>query len=110
METRHEMRYVRFDQAITGAALTEREALKSLIEAAKAKPRPFDRILVEDTSRLARNVADALRLSEILRFNGVHLSAVSQGIDSRTREVIGHASQEMPSLSRDQGTKSRISG
>src|SRR5260370_17728622 len=75
--------YVRFDQAVTGAALTGRDALQSLIDAAKTKPRPFDRILVDDTSRLAPNVSDTLRLSEILRFPGLHLSAVTPGIDSQ---------------------------
>src|SRR5216684_2700290 len=48
--------YIRFDQAISGAALAGRDALQSLLEDAKKKPRQFDKILVDDTSRLARNL------------------------------------------------------
>jgi len=74
--------YVRFDEAVSAAALHGREALQSLVANAKRKPRPFERILIEDTSRLARNLEDALRTIETLRFNGVFIHAVSQGIDS----------------------------
>jgi site-specific DNA recombinase len=74
--------YVRSDQAISGAALAGRNALKALIAEAKRKPCPFDRILVDDTSRLARDVADALNMVAILRFNGVGVTFVSQGIDT----------------------------
>ena len=74
--------YVRSDQEISGAAVANRPALKSLIDDAKRQPRPFDRILIDDTSRLARNVADALKMVEILKFYGVGVSFVSQGIDT----------------------------
>jgi len=49
---------------------------------APRKPRPFDRILIDDTSRLARNVADALKMVERLSFYGVHVTFISQGIDT----------------------------
>ncbi len=74
--------YVRQDRAISGAAVAGRGAFNSLIEDAKRKPRPFDRILIDDTSRLARNVADALKSVEILRYRDVGVYFVSQGIDS----------------------------
>jgi len=74
--------YVRSDEEITGATLAARPALKSLIEDAKRRPRPFDRILIDDTSRLARNVADALNMVATLRFHGVGVTFVSQGIDT----------------------------
>jgi DNA invertase Pin-like site-specific DNA recombinase len=74
--------YVRSDQEISGAALAGRSALESLIADAKRRPRPFDRIVIDDTSRLARNVADALKLVEILKFHGVGVTFVSQGIDT----------------------------
>ncbi len=74
--------YVRSDEEITGATLAMRPALRSLIEDAKRRPRPFDRILIDDTSRLARNVADALNMVETLRFHGVGVTFVSQGIDT----------------------------
>ena len=74
--------FIKADSALSGAAVAGRDALTGLVEAAKSRPRPFDRILVDDTSRLARNVADSLKLIEILRFHGVSVSAVSQNIDS----------------------------
>ena len=74
--------YVRSDQEISGAARAGRPALKSLIEDAKQRPRPFDRILIDDTSRLARNLADALNMVDTLRFHGVGVNFISQGIDT----------------------------
>ena len=76
---------IRCDAAISGAATAGRNALNSLVEDAKRKPKPFDRILVDDTSRLARNTADFLRLVEILQFHNVPISAVSQGIDTELK-------------------------
>src|SRR6266853_4292252 len=77
--------YVRFDEGISGAAVAGRLALQSLIEDAKKKPRAFDCILVDDTSRLARNLPDALKLIDTLSYHGVHVISVSQGIDSRQK-------------------------
>jgi site-specific DNA recombinase len=74
--------HVRYDQAISGAALAGRDALNALIADAKRKPRPFDRILIDDTSRLARNMAEALTMVATLKFHGVGVSFVSQGIDT----------------------------
>jgi site-specific DNA recombinase len=74
--------FVLRDEAVSAATLAGRDALQSLIQAAKRKPRPFDRILVDDTSRLARNIADNLRVTDVLKYHGVSLSFVSQGIDS----------------------------
>ena len=73
---------IRFDEAVSAAALHGRKALQSLVTKAKSKPRPFDRILIDDTSRLARNIEDALRTIETLRYRGVFVTAVSQEIDS----------------------------
>lgn len=64
----------------------DRDGLKHLIAAAKSLPRPFDVILVDDTSRLSRNVGDASRIREQLGFVGVRIIAVSQGIDSQDEQ------------------------
>src|SRR5271170_5811959 len=74
--------YVRSDHKISGAGLAGRSALESLLADAKRRPRPFDRILIDDTSRLARNVGDALKMVETLKFYGVGATFVSQGIDT----------------------------
>jgi site-specific DNA recombinase len=78
--------YVRNDQAISGAMFEQRTALQSLIADAEQKPLPFDLLLVDSTSRLARNAEDQLFTIRTLKFHRVHVVAVSQGLDS------GHAS------------------
>ncbi len=79
--------FVRFDQALSGDSLPSRNALLSLVEDAKKEPRPYDRLLIDDTSRLARNIEDALRLTNILRFHNVAVTAVSQGIHSEEKSA-----------------------
>lgn len=79
--------FIRCDRAVSGAALAGRGEFNSLIAGAKKKPRPFDRILVDDTSRLARNVADALNAVATLSFFGVGVTFVSQSIDSLSKSA-----------------------
>ena len=74
--------YVLSDEGISGAALNGRSALQSLLTAAKQNPRPFDCVLIEDTSRLARNLSDQLRIIETFKFYGVDVVSVTQGIDT----------------------------
>ena len=69
------------DYGISGAS-TDRPALKAMITAALSRPAPFDVILVDDTSRLSRNLAEAMQLKQQLEFAGIRLIAVSQGVDS----------------------------
>jgi DNA invertase Pin-like site-specific DNA recombinase len=59
-----------------------RESLLSLLAAAKGDTKPFDCVLIEDSSRLTRNMADGLRTTEIFSFHGVDVVFVSQGIDT----------------------------
>src|SRR5262249_399672 len=51
---------VRSDQAVSGAMFEQRTSLQSLIASAEQKPVPFDLLLVDSTSRLARNAEDQL--------------------------------------------------
>lgn len=74
--------YILYDQAISGAKFEERGSLQRLLEAAEQRPRPFDVVLIDDSSRLARNLEDARLSFKILDFNGVELVSVSQGIHS----------------------------
>jgi DNA invertase Pin-like site-specific DNA recombinase len=61
--------------------------LQRLVAAAEQKARAFDAILIDDTSRLTRKLADALNLYERLTFAGVRLVAVSQGVDSDSSQA-----------------------
>jgi site-specific DNA recombinase len=74
------------DEAVSGSG-GDRDGLKRLLAAAKTLPRPFDVILLDDTSRLSRNVGDAARIRDELRFLGVRIIAVSQGIDSQDEQA-----------------------
>lgn len=73
--------HVYSDEAMSGAT-DYRSGLAKLLEAANSTPQPFDVILVDDSSRLSRNLVDSLRIFEQLRFAHVRMIFISQGIDS----------------------------
>ena len=74
------------DEAISGAT-DNRAGLQQLLGAATQKPRAFDVILVDDTSRLSRNMIDSLRIFEQLRFAEVRTIFVAQGIDTENEQA-----------------------
>ena len=78
--------HVYIDQALSGVG-ADRPGLRNLMAAAVSQPKPFDVILVDDSSRLSRNTKDALTIFERLDFCGVRLIAVSQGIDSQDEQA-----------------------
>jgi site-specific DNA recombinase len=75
--------YIRSDAQLTGRTMVGREGLAELIRLAKTKPRPYDVILVDDTSRFGRYLPDVLREADILAHHGVSLYFVSDRLDSR---------------------------
>jgi site-specific DNA recombinase len=72
------------DEAISGAT-AERAGLKRLLAAATSKS--FDIVLIDDTSRLSRKLADSINLFDRLLFAGVRIVFVSQGIDSDSEQA-----------------------
>ena len=74
--------YVVADRAISGAAVAGRDSLLRLIEAAKRKDKPFDCVLIYDTSRFSRDLSDLLKNIGILKFHGVDVVSVAERIDS----------------------------
>lgn len=72
------------DEAISGTT-TERAGLKSLLAA--AQQHAFDVVLIDDTSRLSRQLSDSIRLADQLAFAGVRVVFVSQGIDSESEQA-----------------------
>jgi site-specific DNA recombinase len=74
------------DEAISGAS-DERSGLQRLLEAATSNSHPFGAVLVDDTSRLSRKLADSPRIFEQLRFVNVRLVFVSQGIDTDSEQA-----------------------
>src|ERR1700730_51145 len=79
-------RHIYIDEAVSGAS-TERDGLQKLLAAVTQPSRPFDCILIDDSSRLTRRLADALNLYERLAFAGIRVVAVSQGVDTENPQA-----------------------
>src|SRR5687767_4948466 len=75
------------DKAVSGSSTEGRTELQALLAAALAKPRPFDALLVHDTSRVGRDLPDALRFLQQLTFAGVRVVCISQGLDSASPQA-----------------------
>lgn len=74
------------DSAISGSSLA-RPGFEGLMQAVRQKHRPFDAILTEDLSRVSRNIADASLVYDQLRFAGVPLIGVGDGIDTGAKSA-----------------------
>jgi site-specific DNA recombinase len=70
------------DNAISGVSLEGRSGLHTLLAAAASTPPPFEVLLVDDSSRVARDLADALRVLQHMKFASVRVIFISQNIDS----------------------------
>jgi site-specific DNA recombinase len=77
--------FVRCDEARSAATLAGRDALQSLLAASKSYPSPFDCLVVDDTSRLARYLPDVLKMNDSLQYHGVFIYAVAQRLDCREK-------------------------
>lgn len=78
--------HVYTDAAVSGASL-ERPGVQALRTAAMRRPAPFDVLLVDDSSRVSRDLADAVRLLQELRFAGIRVIYISQNIDSASEQA-----------------------
>ena len=65
---------------------SDRPAFQRLLNTALAPGRPFDTILVDDTSRLSRSQWESMRTIERLKFAGVRVVFISQGIDTDSEQ------------------------
>ncbi len=74
------------DHAISGASTVQRPAFEALME--RVKRREVDVLLVEDTSRLSRDNADALNLYKQFSFFGVQLVAISDEVSIRPAKAL----------------------
>src|ERR1700739_512442 len=66
----------------SGTTVHGREGFARLMEAAKSKAKPFDRILCDTSSRFGRNKPDVLKNLEILKFHRIFIYFVEYGLDS----------------------------
>jgi site-specific DNA recombinase len=58
-----------------------------MLAAATSREKPFDVVLVDDTSRISRTLKDSFTIHDELRFAGVRLIFVSQGIDTESEQA-----------------------
>lgn len=78
--------HVYVDSALSGASL-DRPGIQALRHASQQRPRPFDVLLVDDSSRVSRDLADAVRLLQELKFAGIRVLYLSQNIDSANEQA-----------------------
>lgn len=74
------------DAAVSGASI-DRPGIQRLLVAAALRPCPFDVLIVDDSSRVSRDLADAVRFLQQLRFFGVRVIYISQQIDSASDQA-----------------------
>jgi DNA invertase Pin-like site-specific DNA recombinase len=75
------------DAAVSGASINGRAGVQRLLSAAAQRPKPFDVLLVDDSSRIARDIPDAVRVMQQLKFVGIRVIYISQGIDSESEQA-----------------------
>jgi len=70
------------DAAVSGANVRLLSGLQEALRSAFTAPAPFDAIAVDQLSRLSRDVGDTDGIVKRLRFAGVRVIAVADGIDT----------------------------
>jgi site-specific DNA recombinase len=75
--------HIRSDEELTGRTLVGREGIADLLRLAERRPKPFDCILIDDTSRLGRDLPDVLKVCDMFMHYGVFIYFVSDRLDSR---------------------------
>jgi site-specific DNA recombinase len=78
----HEIAATFSDSAISGANIRLLTGLQTALTAACTRPAPFDAVSVDQLSRLSRDVGDTDAIVKRLRFFGVRVIAVSDGLDT----------------------------
>jgi site-specific DNA recombinase len=70
------------DEAKTGTSKHKREGFKALSKALEKKPRPFDYVLIDDTSRCSRKPQDIMDFVDLARYHNIGVRFVSQNLDT----------------------------
>src|SRR3954447_22258963 len=74
------------DAAVSGSGL-DRPGVHALFAAVAIRPVPFEVLLVDDSSRMSRDLPDAMRVLQDLRFAGIRVIYISQHIDSEHEQA-----------------------
>ncbi|MCS7214951.1 MAG: recombinase family protein [Thermodesulfovibrio sp.] len=74
--------HIYYDKAQSGLSFENRESFNRLYNLIVSKKAPFQYLLIDETSRLSRNINQALNIHATFKFHNVQVYCVSQGIDS----------------------------
>jgi len=74
--------HIYYDKAQSGTQIDSRKSFKKMLSVAMSENCPFQKIIVDDTSRIARNTKEALNIFLLLNFYGIHIYYVAQRIDT----------------------------
>lgn len=81
--------YIYIDEGISGKTAGKRPAFMNMIGMAKAKPKPFDAILLWKFSRFARNREDSIVYKSMLRKQlGIEVISISESIGDDKMSVL----------------------
>src|SRR5665213_1932041 len=78
--------FIYSDKELSGAGV-DRPGWMKMLSAMTRLPRPFEVLLVDDTSRLCRNLGENAKFADEMKFLGIRVVAVSQGIDTHNRQA-----------------------
>lgn len=78
--------HIYFERELSGAG-ADRPGWMKLQGIIRRRPCPFDVLLVDDTSRLCRNLGDNAKFTEEMAYLGIRVVAVSQGIDTQNKQA-----------------------
>ena len=78
--------HIYIDEGQSGFGL-DRPLFQRLLRAAYSPSRSFDTVLIDDTSRFSRSLPEAIGGVEKLRFRGLRVIFVSQGIDTQSEQA-----------------------
>jgi site-specific DNA recombinase len=73
------------DRAASGATAANRDGYQALLLAAGAPHGAFDTILIEDLSRLSRDLGDLMQANRRLQARGIEIVGVADGIRTRAK-------------------------
>jgi site-specific DNA recombinase len=70
------------DAAKTGTSKHKREGFQALLKALEKKPKPFDYVLIDDTSRCSRKPQDIMDFVDLARYHNIGVRFVAQNLDT----------------------------
>jgi site-specific DNA recombinase len=75
------------DYATSGASFKVLKGLRRAVDAAGTRPAPFAALVVDQLARLSRDIGDTDVLVKRLKFYGIRIIAVKDGIDTADKNT-----------------------